>query len=110
MRIFYDDGLKDCSWIPDTYGEFKRKYANATVEVVEGCCIVITVTDGNTTYLDTIYVLKEHRGKGIGKKVLERLTKDTRTILFCNKALEDFYKELGFKPASELAFSVMVKL
>lgn len=106
MEEFYYDGLKDCSWIPDTYEEFVEKYSSSTFSVTTEA-IAITVEDNTFRYLDTIYVLKEYRNRGIATEIMNHLCKDKRVVLFCNHELAAFYSKFGF--TCELPYTVLVK-
>ncbi len=108
LSTFYNDGLKDCSWIPDTFQEFEKLTKSSKIIIYKQSVLCIIITNGNILYLDTIYTLKKHRGKGLATKLMNELTANSRVILFCNPKIEDFYRSLGFKSANELPYSIMV--
>lgn len=104
MIEFYQDGLKDCSWIPNTY-ELFEEYILTKDFVVDNEALVIFSGDKDFTYIDTIYVMKAHRGKGLATNILKSF--HGRIALICNKDLTDFYKKLGF--TNELPYDIVVK-
>ena len=104
LAIFYNDGLKDCSWIPNTFEEFITYCKTKNVDIDESS-IVITNGDDDFRYLDTIYVLKNFRGKGIATKKINELT--GRVALICNNNLVSFYQKFGF--TNKLPYSIVVR-
>ncbi len=106
MDKFYKDGLKDCSWIPNTFEEFKV-YASTKHVLLYKTYMIIYTGDRDFKYIDTIYVLKNFRNRGIATTVLSRFSTDRRTIVLCNKKLVGFYKKLGY--TEEVPYAIMVK-
>jgi len=104
MLKFYNDGLKDCSWIPDTYDEFVKYCSTKKVET-DGDLLLIANGDEEFKYIDTIYVLKDRRGKGLATEKLKSLS--GRCVLICNKRLTNFYKSLGF--TNDLLYDILVR-
>ena len=105
---FYNDGLKDCSWIPDTPKEFLAFCELSNVIVSHGV-IVIEVHNSNFLYIDTIYTLKAVRCQQRATKMMARITKSRRGCVVCNKQLVGQYEKLGFKQDKDLPFAVMIK-
>jgi GNAT superfamily N-acetyltransferase len=69
-----------------------------------------TFTGKPTLYLEDVFVLPEHRGRGIGTALLVELARIARekdcgrmewTVLDWNKASIEFYLSLGAKPMDE---------
>lgn len=62
------------------------------------------ITDGATfAYLADVYVLEEHRGKGLGKWLVETILahpslQGLRRILLATRDAHDLYAPFGFKP------------
>ena len=65
------------------------------------------ITDGRErAYLEDVVVHEEHRGRGIGTRIVERLVADLDvevTTLFCSVRLAPFYERLGFEPTRQIA-------
>ena len=104
LAHFYDDGLKDCSWIPDTFSDFLIYCDTKQLDIDEDS-LVITNGDDDFKYLDTIYVKKASRGKGIATQKINKLS--GRVVLICNKNLMEFYKKFGF--TNETPYEIIVK-
>jgi GNAT superfamily N-acetyltransferase len=62
------------------------------------------ITDGATfAYLADVYVLEEHRGKGLGKWIVETILahpslQGLRRILLATRDAHELYAPFGFKP------------
>ena len=62
------------------------------------------ITDGATfAYLADVYVLEEHRGKGLGKWMVETILahpslQGLRRILLATRDAHELYAPFGFKP------------
>ena len=62
------------------------------------------ITDGGTfAYLADVYVLEEHRGKGLGKWIVETILahpslQGLRRILLATRDAHELYARFGFKP------------
>lgn len=105
LKKFYDDGLKDCSWIPNTFLEFNKVYCKDLTIDYNDKALVLYSGNENFMYIDTIYVMKNQRGKGIATKLLSELS--CRVGLICSHDKIDFYESLGFKKPRE--YTVMIK-
>ena len=108
LNEFYEDGLKECSWIPDTFKAFLKLCDTSQIMTGEHA-IAIFVMNDNFLYLDTIYVAKDQRGKGYGTEMMGYIIKNARTCIICNKNLVSFYEKLGFKQDKDLPYAVMIK-
>lgn len=104
MIKFYEDGLKDCSWIPDSY-ELFEEYISTKRIILHDKAMVIYSGDKDFLYIDTIYVMKKFRGNGIATKLLRSF--EGRVALICNRSLTTFYDKLGFKKV--LPYDIVVK-
>ncbi len=104
LAHFHDDGLKDCSWIPDVFADFLI-YCDTKQLDIDKDSLVITNGDDDFRYLDTIYVKKASRGKGIATRKINELS--GRVVLICNKNLVEFYKKFGF--TNETPYEIIVK-
>ena len=101
-----------CEWL------FTRKVAEAFFAVADGVEVGFALYFHNFStflgrggiYLEDLFVLPEHRGKGYGKAILTRLAQIARergcgrlewACLDWNKPSIDFYLSLGAKPMDE---------
>lgn len=104
LQYFYNDGLKECSWIPNNLDDFLQYCQSKSVNI-DNESIVITCGDKDFLYLDTIYVIKSRRNEGIAtRKILEL---KGRVALICNKNLTPFYSALGF--TNNLPYDIVIK-
>lgn len=111
LKFFYEDGLKDCSWIPNTFKEFLDFYKDFTF-VIPPRCEYMVIFDENRKfiYLDTIYVIRSCRGHGVATEVMKEIVNGPKKVmLFCNRNLISFYEKFGFKPENELAYAILMK-
>lgn len=108
LRRFFSDGLRDCSWLPDNFLELLDFCCRQNVMLTKDV-LVIFMDNGKFTYIDTIYVMRKARNKGLGKTILKYFTDMSRTCIICNKKLIPFYESLGFKQDNDLPYAVMIK-
>jgi len=101
LSDFYEDGLKDCSWIN---GDIFTYCEDMKVSIIDD---VLLIYNGNANfkYIDTIYTMKRSRGKGLATKVLSNIK--GRVALICSDKLLDFYKAEGF--TNDLPYNIVIK-
>lgn len=103
---FYNDGLKNHSWIPNSEKEFLEYCNGLTIDIFDNV-LVLSSGNKNFRYIDTIYVLKEHRGKGLGSIALDTMCLNSRTALICSDNMLEFYLKKGYK--AHLPYTVVIK-
>lgn len=63
----------------------------------------------DTLYPQFLYVKKDYRKKGIGKKLMNKLeqgVKDVEVIIYYHNTLSDFYKKQGYEVSKELEVAI----
>ncbi len=106
MLRFYNDGLKDESWIPDTQDEFKE-YVKDIRSLSTANTLILFLGNKRFLYIDTVYTMKKHRGRGKATKLLTDLVKGQRSAIICSERMIPFYESIGY--SNQLPYTIMIK-
>jgi ribosomal protein S18 acetylase RimI-like enzyme len=119
-----DDGTFEWSELEALFNEVgwtrRTKDRALLVEMVRGTRFYVTAHDGSAlvgfaraigdgvfnAYISTVVVRASHRGRGIGRAMIERLLarggETTKWVLHSSAEAVGFYGKLGFEPATSM--------
>lgn len=104
MKLLENEGEEwSCYWAKDVADKYQAALANSITYVVyEGdilCGYSRSLDDcGFYIYVCDLLVMKEQRGKGIGRELMECIYKDyPDQIVFVMSDVDEYYKKLGYR-------------
>ena len=96
IKDFISDGIhEECSWIAN-FEKYSKRY---TTEIFKHTVFCYAKTP-KFIILDTLYTLKDFRGRGEVIKIIRNLQKHDDVLGFCSDRLLNFYIKVGFIPFS----------
>jgi ribosomal protein S18 acetylase RimI-like enzyme len=106
IDLAYQGFPAELAGLPGVYAPPRGRLLLATIDDIPAGCVALRPHDGKAGEMKRLYVRPEHRGNGIGRKLVETLIRDANAIGYSLILLDTLpsmrgalrlYESLGFR-------------
>lgn len=106
IDLAYQGFPAELAGLPGSYAPPRGRLLLATIDDIPAGCVALRAHDGRAAEIKRLYVRPEHRGSGIGRKLIETLIRDAQAIGYSAMLLDTLpsmhgalrlYESLGFR-------------